>query len=145
MAEVANPHVMRENRLLKEWLLLKHPRALQWRNVRVGPLPNGSKFYDALRKYADAVIAENGVVTIIEAKMRPKPQDIYQLKQYGMAFKDTPEFTQLHGATLKLVFLTTLDDKYTREQAVMDGIEYVVYNPSWVKEYWQEYLGAKHA
>jgi len=132
----------REWRLVYEFLITNFRNCLQWRRVRVGPIYKNEKLYQVVRRWADAIVycAKEDIVYIIEAKMKPEPGGISQLELYIKLFPKTPEFEMLKDKRVKGIYLTTQDDPELRELAKSKGIEYVVYQPDWVKEYWKERL-----
>jgi len=122
---------------VNEWLMLKHPYALQWRRVRLGPLPKvemARAFKVALR-WIDAIVYEDGVVYLIEAKIKPKADAVGQLLMYKDLFYQTPEFSNLWDKPVKMVLLTTMDDPNVRKLCTNYNIEYEIFCPAWVKEY----------
>jgi len=144
MPIVWKKHTPLENRLVWEYMIKYHPRALQWRRVRLGPYPEQekSKLYSVLRRWADCVFVENKTVYILEAKMRAEPGAIGQLELYKKLFPDTPEFYQFRKYPIKLIFLTTIRDKVVEKLCKEKGIQYIVYSPAWVKEWWKKKMGA---
>ena len=138
---------IRENRLVSEWLLKTHPNALQWRRVRVGPLPEGpdAAMYGIVRRWADIVFKDEEGVHIIEAKMRPDPGAISQLQVYARLFPTTPEFREYWGLPLHLHLLTTSKDPVVLELAQEQGIHYEIYMPAWAKKYLDDLILKKRS
>lgn len=128
--------------MVLEWVQKYHSHALQWRRVRVGPLPKteNSSFFSVLRRWADLVFVEDDIVYIVEAKVRPDPGALSQLKLYERLFPQTPEFSQLSNKQIKLVFLTSMEDKEVKKLAAELGIEYEVYRPAWLDAYIKEVI-----
>jgi hypothetical protein len=126
----------KEARLVNEWLQLEHPTALQWKRVRLGPLPDKelARMYQVTLRWADAIYVEDGTVTIVEAKMAPGLGAISQLKAYAELFRETPEFSQYSAAPVKLLYLCTRRDNVAERMCAAEGIEYAVYTPSWIYE-----------
>lgn len=135
-------YVRRESHLVNDWLREFHPTSLQWRRVRLGPIPGTEtpEFYGILRRWADIILYEDNTVFIIEAKMRPEPGAISQLELYGRLFPSTPEFTTYNKKKVRLIFLTTKEDPMVKSMATERNIEYVVYRPAWVEEWEKELL-----
>ena len=127
-----------EKRLLNEYMDKHFQTNLQWRNVRLGPVGTAelAKLYKVTRRWADGVAFDGSQVYIIEAKMFADPGAIGQLEQYKDLFFDTPEFSQYHSMPVKLVFLTTKEDPVLRRRSTEKGIDYIVFEPAWVKEWW---------
>jgi len=124
----------KEARLVNEWLMLNHPNALQWRRVRLGPLPNKelARMYMVTLRWADAIYVEDGTVFIVEAKMRPDLGAISQLKAYKDLFYQTPEFTEFRNRPVELILLTTRRDPVLFDMCKREGIHYEVYAPAWL-------------
>lgn len=121
---------------MREWMQLNHPTALQWRRVRIGPLPSKelSRMYQQTLRWVDGIFIEDNIVHIIEAKLKPDPRAIGQLQLYRRLFSETPEFTMFHGFQVKTILLTTAKDHNVETLAADNNIEYVIYSPAWVKE-----------
>lgn len=123
-----------EAKLVNEWLRVNHPKALQWKRVRLGPLPKKefSQLFKVAQRWADAIYFEDDVIHIVEAKMRPTATAIGQLELYRQLFPDTPEFSQFRGKDIKLIFITTAEDVPIKRLAEEKGIEYVVFAPEFI-------------
>jgi len=124
-----------EHRYVYEWLMTFHPTALQWRRVRLGPLPF-KELYPLAKitlRWVDAIYIENNVVHIVEAKLRPDLGAISQLKHYARLFPETPEFQQFKDWPIKKILLIPYPWKDLVEAARMEGIEVVVWRPAWLK------------
>ena len=140
MAEVKRRRRSLESRLVYEWTVANYRTAFSWRKKHLGPLPDVKKpsYYSMLRRWADLVVDLPDKVIIVEAKMRPDPGAISQLELYKKLLPLTPELTPCHGKPIELVFLTTMRDEMVEDLCKEKGIRYVVYQPKWVKEYWEE-------
>ena len=122
-------HIFKESTLINEWLRAKHPDALQWTRVRVGPFHNSKndKTFGITRRWADAIFIEDEVVHIVEAKLKPNPGAIGQLELYEKLFRNTPEFTQYKENDIKLIFLTMSMDAAVLELTSEKGILYEIF------------------
>lgn len=142
MAVQRKRHFPAESKLVFEWTTKIHPYALQWRRVRVGPIPGDgdAKYYSPLRRYADLIFYEGGIVHLVEAKVRPDPGGISQLELYKQLFPKTPEYVQFKDQPIKLIYLTTFHDPEVKQMCEDREIEYVVYCPDWMKKYQEERL-----
>ena len=79
-------------------------------------------------------------VVIVEASMVPEYDKVAQLELYRIEFAATPEFSDVQGYNVHLLYLTTIEDKFVQQLAEGKGIEYQIYSPAWVKQYWAERL-----
>ena len=123
--------VLKESELVNKWLWEFHPTSLQWRRVRLGVVPDKdiARAYMVILRWADAVFVENGVVTIVEAKLRPNAGAIGQLEHYKMLFGRTPEFSQYWNYPIELVLLANYMDLEIVELCSKKDIKYVFYQP----------------
>lgn len=121
---------LKESEMVNQWMWNEHRTSLQWRRVRLGIVPNHemAREYMVLLRWADAVFIEDGVVYIVEAKLRPTPTAFGQLELYQDLFRQTPEFAAYKNWPIKLVFLTTFIDLALVELASKKGIDYVVFD-----------------
>lgn len=127
----------REGRLVNEWLWKTYPTKPQWKRVRLGQTPNKeeAKYYKVLLRWADAIVINGTEVIIIEGKIRPEFGAIGQLEAYRELFKVTPEFMEYWHNTIKLVLLCAWEDENVKTECERKGIEYVFYQPEWIKTY----------
>ena len=123
--------VLKESDLVNKWLWEFHPSSLQWRRVRLGVVPDKeiARAYMVILRWADAVFVENGVVTIVEAKLRPNAGAIGQLEHYKMLFGRTPEFSQYWNYPINLILLANYMDLEIVELCTKKNIKYVFYQP----------------
>ena len=126
-----------------EFLWEFHKENLQWKQPRVGPVPNRqmAKLYKVGMRYPDAVVYDKGQITIYEFKMRPNVTAIGQLEYYAKEFRDTPEFSDYAHLVVNKVFVTTYEDRKVRQFCEEKGIKYLVYQPHWVSEYLKTRFG----
>ena len=120
---------LKETDLLNAWLWDKHRTDVQWRRVRLGVLPTKelNRMYMTIMKWADAIFLNDGIVHIVEAKIRPNFGATGQLKGYKMLFPQTPEFTAYRDWPIKMILLTMTEDLNTIESASQEGIEYEIF------------------
>ena len=132
--------VAREKRLVNEWLTLYHRGNLQWKNVRLGAHATAgeARMEMVTLPYADAVYIEDDEVYIVEAKIKPTPGVISQLKYYMKLFPGTPEYSQYEDATVHGVVLVAVHNKDVADMAEDEGLLYVLFTPSWATEYLAE-------
>ena len=115
---------MTESDLLNAWLWEKHRENLQWRRVRLGVLPTKelNRMYLTILRWADAIVIKDGIVFIVEAKLRAQPGVISQLQLYDKLFGQTPEFSQYWLWPRKLMILSSVVDLNMVELASDKGI-----------------------
>lgn len=126
-----------EAKYVNEWLLLNYPNKPYWKRVHLGPLPKKTlaRMYLVTQRWADAVIKNGDSIVLVEAKLRPTAAAVGQLLLYKDLFRQTDMFREFWGFPLKLVFLTTREDKDIKAQCDAHDIDYVVYRPKWVIDY----------
>lgn len=121
--------MMKESDLLNAWLWEKHREDLQWRRIRLGVLPTKAlaRVYMTLLRWADAIVLKDGIVTIVEAKLRAQPGVISQLQLYKKLFINTPEFTQYKNWPIEMKILSSVIDLNMVELASENDISFEVY------------------
>ena len=131
MPDVSINDPMKESKLVNSFLSSKHAESLQWRRVRLGPLPSKdlARMYMTILRWVDAILVEEGIVYLIEAKLRPNPTAIGQLQLYERLFKETPEFTAYKNYPVKLMLLTTMLDVAVAELCTDKDILYEIFVP----------------
>lgn len=122
---------MKESELVNKWLWKFHPTSLQWRRVRLGITPDKEKarIYMVILRWADAVFIEDGIVHIVEAKLRPNAGAIGQLEHYQLLFRRTPEFSSYWKYPIQLILLTNYMDLEIVELCSQKGIKYEFFQP----------------
>jgi len=81
-----------------------------------------------LLRWVDAIVISDGVVYIVEAKLRPMPGAIGQLELYRKLFLNTPEFDQYKDWPVKMILLTTMPDLNMIELCSEKDIAYEIFN-----------------
>ena len=121
----------KESILLTKWLALFHRTALQWKRVRMGQVADHdeAKYYKVILRWADAVFVEDGVVYIVEAKLRPDLGTIGQLEGYKELFIVTPEFQQYWNWPIKMILLSAYLDLNIAELCKKKDITYEHWKP----------------
>lgn len=120
---------MKESDLLNAWLWEKHRENIQWRRIRLGVLPTKelARMYMTVLRWADAIVIKEGIVYIVEAKLRAQPGVISQLELYKMLFVKTPEFSQYQNWPVQMMILSSVVDLNMVELASSKGILYEVF------------------
>ena len=127
--KVLHQKPLKESQLVNLWLWDKHRESLQWRRVRLGPLPNkeGARLFLVTLRWADAIFVQGGRVTIVEAKLRPGGGAIGQLLQYRDLFSSTPEFSDFHHLPIDLILLAPIITLDIVEMASKHDIKYELF------------------
>jgi len=122
---------MKESTYLNRWLWEKHKTHVQWRRIRVGPLPSKAmaRMYMSLLRWVDAIFLQEGMVHIVEAKIAPRAGAIGQLLLYKELFLQTPEFQAYKSWPIVLDFLCPEPDLQLAETCTKHGIRYIVWKP----------------
>lgn len=127
--------MVKESEMLNAWLWAEHREDLQWRRVRLGPYPTNEmgKMYMTMLRWADAIVIKEGIVYIIEAKLRPMPGAISQLELYKQLFTATLEFKQYWNNDVKLILLTMMPDLAIAEMCSRKDIAMIIFD-------WDDYV-----
>jgi len=122
-----------EHKYVREYMQQFHPTNLQWRNVRLGPLPNVplAKIYTVALRFADALYIDTDGVHIVEAKLVNQLSGVAQLELYKKLFYDTPEFSQYYNKPVFLHLVVPRVEPEVQRMCQERGISYEVYKPSW--------------
>jgi len=125
----------KESVLLTKWLAKFHRTSPQWKRVRVGvpANPEEAKLYSVLLRWCDAVFLEDGIMWIVEAKLRPDLGAIGQLEGYKELLRVTPEFSAYEKWPIKLILLSPIMDLGIAEICTKKEIIYEVWKPEeWI-------------
>lgn len=120
---------MKESELLVKWLWEFHREKLQWRRVRLGVVPTKemAREYNVLLRWVDAIFIDNGIVYLVEAKLRPHPGAIGQLELYKKLFYQTLEFKQYWNNPVRLILLCPILDTNMAELCSEKDIIYEIW------------------
>lgn len=134
--------VQREWSLLSNWLVQYHPHATIYMQVRVGPTPvidgvdpNNAGLAALSRvanRWADAIFIENGTLNLVEAQMNPDPGVFSQLIHYARKLRLDPNWSTYSSWPLNLIALNARDDPSVAVEAHWYGIQWIVYQPSYL-------------
>lgn len=121
----------KEKKLLNAWLWEFHKTKPQWKRIRLGPVPNPQmgKMFAVLLRWADAIFLEDGLINIVEAKLRPDFGAIGQLLGYRQMLQGTPEFEAYKHWKINLILLSQFPDLAVTQLATKYGIQHEVWNP----------------
>lgn len=121
----------KESILLTKWLKTFHRTSPQWKRVRVGEVADKeeARFYKVILRWCDAIFIEDGVVYIVEAKLRPSLGAIGQLEGYKELFPVTPEFQAYWNYPVKMLLLSSTLDLNIAELCKKKDITYEVWKP----------------
>lgn len=122
-----------EAKYANEYLMVHYPNNLQWKRVRLGPLPNVelAKMYEVTLRWADAIIKENNDIIIAEMKLVNQLAGVSQLELYKQLFVKTPEFSDYWGNHIILRLVVPYLEQETKDMCEQKGIEYVLFTPNW--------------
>lgn len=144
-------NAQREWQLLSWWLATFHPHFDElWMNVRVGPsqVMPGVTFTQAMEnisrvrnRWADAVFSENGQLNLVEAKMEPSPGIFSTLVHYARKLRMDPQFARFANAPLNLIAVVARDDASVSMESPWYGVQWIVYQPSFLTEQQTATLG----
>lgn len=116
--------------MLNAWLWDKHRQDLQWRRVRIGPIPSKqmAREYMVLLRWVDAIVVKEGIVYLIEAKIRPEPGAIGQLELYKELFPQTLEFSAYENYPVQMILLSSIPDLSIAELCSKKGIAFELFS-----------------
>lgn len=131
LGECFNMVQQKESILLTKWLAEFHRTDPQWKRVRLGipANPEEAKLYSVMLRWADAIYLNDGMVYIVETKLRPDLGAIGQLEGYKELFVVTPEFEQYKNWPVKMVLVSPVLDLGVAQICTKKGIIYDVYKP----------------
>lgn len=125
-----------EAKWVNEWSAIDHPDCLQWTRVRLGPwaTKDQARIYMTTLKWCDHIFVKDGVVHIVEAKLRKLSEAVGQLEMYAKLFPETPMFSEYRNLPIRMILLAPREDADVQEMCRIKGIEYLVFCPDWVRE-----------
>lgn len=141
MAE-KKPYVRWEDKLIREFLQKEHPNNLAFKHPKVGKDPAGTnaKYAMCCKRYPDVVFKDGSEIFIVEAKIKPDVGAISQLKLYMQLFPETPMFSEWRTLHLRGILITALPDRQLSILAKNEGIEHIVFKPSFMQEWIDKYI-----
>jgi len=130
-----------EMEMLGEWLAARHPGARVMTHVRLGPDAGGSLHPGlspeerrllgaSFRRWADAVVVDGGQLLVVETAMVPSPGDISLVDTYLLLVDVTPELQELRPLPRRGVLVWAVDDPYSRQVAIKNGLSVELFKPS---------------
>lgn len=127
-----------EKRLTNEFFAENYIDKHVQRRVALGPtqVPIVNKMMNVITRWADAIVFEPNLITIIEFKMEPKGDAIGQLNLYEQEFGKSLAYQQYWDRPIQKVLVTTRIDDGVQEQAQAHNIQYTVFRPDWIK-FWE--------
>lgn len=124
---------------------MRYPQRRILQRVRVGSdhpaleipglTPAELRMAVAWRRWADAIIFDNGTLLVVEATVLPKPGKISQLDLYIQLVPATPELVEYHDWPVRGVLVLAVDDPVMRRLAADRGHAVELYHPPWVDAY----------
>jgi len=120
---------IREHEYVRKYMWARHRTKPQWRRVRLGVVPGKeeAREYMVVLRWVDAIYLENRTVNLVEAKLKPTPWAVDQLKYYMRLFRETPEFSAYWDWEIKGTLVAPYIDVATLEKASEEGIRYEVF------------------
>lgn len=123
-----------EKRLLNEWLKEKHREHVTWTNVRMGKAYDNkeARMFSVMLRYADAVVMHEGILYIVEAKIKPSAGAIGQLEDYGRLIRETPMFADFKIMEVRLLLLSATMDAHIKAVCEEKGIIFEHFPREWI-------------
>jgi len=139
----------REARLISEWVAQNYPKAELIRfRCPLGPVPQQlvqelglAKAIGYARPYrpeVDALVVTEKEIILAEAKIFKVMDGLSKLPIYGSLVSQTPELQPYLGRAIRLKLVTAKPLPWMHQAAVEAGVEIVLFQPDWVKQYLQE-------
>lgn len=142
-------YMMGEKRLVMEYLLEKYAGYEWFVQCRVGADPEmaGGEYEDEAERrlarnvnyWVDAVVVTPTELVVIEATMYRGAAKAGKLLEYMMLLPATPGLRPYLGRRVVGEVVSAQDDPLGREVCKGLGIRFVVYEPSWLGEFWAQY------
>ena len=128
-----------EKKLTNEYFAKNFLEAHVQRRAALGPtqVPIVNKMMNVITRWADAIVFEPNLVTIIEFKMEPKGDAVGQLDLYESIFRKSIAYRQYWERPIKKLLVTTRIDDAVQELAESHNIEYQVFRPEWIP-FWEK-------
>lgn len=119
-----------ETQFVNRWLKEKHPNPPLWIRPRLGKaaFPEFARLMEVTLRFPDAIFIEDGVLTIVEAKLAKRPGAIGQLLLYKKLLPETPEFEPFSRLPVQMLLLTDRLDKNVQAVAADHNIIYEVFD-----------------
>ena len=135
----ARSYAQKEWRLLSWWLATYHPQAEIYMQVRLGPTspleganllaPPPDGVLRLRNRWADAIIVENGLPSIIEAKIEPDPGVFSTLVHYLRKFRVDPAWATYAEQPVGLIAVVYNNDASVAQEAAWYGVQWVNFQP----------------
>ena len=142
-------YMMGEKRLVMEYLAEKYSGYEWFVQYRVGSDPEmaGVEYEDEAERrmarnvnyWVDAVVVTPTELVIIEATMYRGAAKAGKLLEYMKLLPATPELRPYLGRRVVGEVVSAQDDPLGREVCADMGLRFVVYEPSWLPEFWALY------
>ena len=128
-----------EKKLTNEYFAKNFLEAHVQRRAALGPtqVPIVNKSMNVITRWADAIVFEPNLITIIEFKMEPKGDAVGQLDLYESMFAKAIAYRQYWERPIKKLLVTTRIDDAVQELCEQHNIEYQVFRPDWI-EFWEK-------
>lgn len=142
------PRKERERRYISEYMMLTWPDGDYQINVELGPIPQeyverhgyarAAALFRPTRPRVDAVKWTPGAYYLIEAKIRDIKAGIGDLTYYRIQAEQAPDLPYYDGQPIVLRLVVPWMIDWIRVATDAAGIEVVVFEPDWIKEYVEE-------
>ncbi len=143
--QVNKARKQREQLLVSQWVAENYPDARSMFQQRVGPIPpwsgneeltRGQKLaLGSSRRVADAIVIQSGKIILIEGYVHANLGKLSQLLTYIELLPMTPELGELASLPISPKLLGAQRDPIMDQMAAKYGIDVVIFQPPWMKEY----------
>jgi hypothetical protein len=135
----------RERRLVSEWCYRTFPNGHVRENQRLGAIESTLqdsqlteeeiRHLGVFRRWVDALVVADGVLHLIEGKIRNTPGALEQLDLYERLLPLTPELIELRGLPIQKHLVWVIPDPILESLARERGIRVHLFHPAWVDDY----------
>mgnify|MGYP001587659990 FL=1 len=137
--------IMGEMQMVTEYVMRAYPGATVFFRLRLGTLapltqeiltPEEARAATTpFASWADAVVATDRELIIIEGKMRSHVVAIAQLQLYAGKARETPDLRPYARLPIALEMVVSIEDPAITAMARQQGIRVAVYRPAWLPEW----------
>lgn len=134
-----------EPRLVAEYVSETFPDGICMFDVPLGPIPPSAprsptgQYLGGVartsRSRADAIVIDAGILYVVEGKILDVSLGAGKLPLYERLVPNTPELQDYKDLPRKMILVSANPVQWSAQEAITAGIDLVIFQPEWVKEY----------